>query len=190
MKKFLIYITIPLVTAWTIGFLGFNYQINSYEVDDAHTQAIIALTGGRNRITEATKLLNNGKADKMLITGVAPKASLKAIQKRNGLPLETSKNIALGKQATNTIENAKEAREWIEQNQIQSIRLVTSNYHLPRSIIEFRDQNPNLKIIPHPVYSEKVSKKWWKNWRSFMLIFFEYNKFLCVYTRTHLYLKG
>lgn len=187
MKK-LFYIATFTVSAWLIGFLIFNHYINSFAYDDSSTQAIIALTGGRNRIIEATKLLNDGKADKMFISGVAKKASLKAIQKRNGLATENSREIALGKKATNTIENAIETKAWLEQNHVQSIRLVTSNYHLPRSIMEFKAQNPDLKIIAHPVYSEKVYKNWWQSWHSFALIFSEYNKFLCVFVRTHLHL--
>ena len=69
----------------------------------------------------------------------------------------------------------------MEQNDIKSIRLVTSNYHMPRSIEEFYFQNPDMKIIVHPVYSDFVAKEWWKSARSFYLIASEYNKFLYVW---------
>ena len=87
---------------------------------------------------------------------------------------------------TNTVENAIETSEWIRKNNVKSIRLVTSNYHIPRSLEEFRSLNPQVKIIPHPVYSENVSPQWWKNGGSFYLIASEYNKFLYVYLRTRL----
>ena len=79
-----------------------------------------------------------------------------------------------------------ETGEWIRKNKVRSIRLVTSNYHIPRSLEEFRSQNPQIKIVPHPVYSENVSPQWWKNRGSFCLIASEYNKFLYVYLRTRL----
>ena len=69
----------------------------------------------------------------------------------------------------------------MEKNNISSIRLVTSNYHIPRSLEEFYAQNQNLQIVVHPVYSENISKKWWKSWGSFLLIASEYNKFLYVW---------
>ena len=94
--------------------------------------------------------------------------------------------IELENRSTNTVENAIETGEWIRKNKVRSIRLVTSNYHIPRSLEEFRSQNPQIKIVPHPVYSDNVSPQWWKNRGSFCLIASEYNKFLYVYLRTRL----
>ena len=191
MKKLLISILIILIAVWLAGFLVFADIINSYSAaKDEPTEAIIALTGGRNRIAEAVRLLNQGKAEKLFISGVNKATDLKAIQERQDLEITTDREIALGTEATNTVENAIETKEWLEKNHIKSIRLVTSNYHIPRSIIEFKVHNPALKIIIHPVYSEKVDKKWWKSWHTFSLIFLEYNKFLYVYIFSNLQLRG
>lgn len=191
MKKLLISILIILIAVWLAGFLVFADIINSYSAaKDEPTEAIIALTGGRNRIAEAVRLLNQGKAEKLFISGVNKATDLKAIQERQDLEINTDREIALGTEATNTVENAIETKEWLEKNHIKSIRLVTSNYHIPRSIIEFKVHNPALKIIIHPVYSEKVDKKWWKSWHTFSLIFLEYNKFLYVYIFSNLQLRG
>ncbi len=191
MKKLLVSILIILIAVWLAGFLVFADIINSYSAaKDEPTEAIIALTGGRNRIAEAVRLLNQGKAEKLFISGVNKATDLKAIQERQDLEINTDREIALGTEATNTVENAIETKEWLEKNHIKSIRLVTSNYHIPRSIIEFKVHNPALKIIIHPVYSEKVDKKWWKSWHTFSLIFLEYNKFLYVYIFSNLQLRG
>ncbi len=191
MKKILLSILIILIAFWLAGFLVFADIINSYSAaEDEPTEAIIALTGGRNRIAEAVRLLNQGKAGKLFISGVNKATDLKAIQQRQDLKIDTDREIALGTEATNTVENAIETKEWLEKNHIKSIRLVTSNYHIPRSIIEFKVHNPSLKIIIHPVYSEKVDKKWWKSWHTFSLIFLEYNKFLYVYVFSNLQLRG
>ena len=69
---------------------------------------------------------------------------------------------------------------WVKENKIKSIYLVTSNYHMPRSMAEFSYYNPKLEIVAYPVFSDKVSKKWWKSWRTFTLLAGEYNKFLYV----------
>ena len=61
MKKLLISILIILIAVWLAGFLVFADIINSYSAaKDEPTEAIKALTGGRNRIAEAVGLLNQG----------------------------------------------------------------------------------------------------------------------------------
>ena len=188
MKKFLLILGLLLVALWFGGFLIFAYRINHYPADEkTHTEAVVALTGGRYRIAEAVNLLNQGKADKLFISGVSKNSSLDEIKKRQNLEIENESNVSLGHQAKDTFGNAKETIAWLKKNKITSIRLVTSNYHLERSLIEFRAQAPRLEIIGHPVYSDKVKKKWWKSWHTFSLIFAEYNKFLCVYIRCNFF---
>ena len=180
-----------LVIAWLCGFAAFANRINNYPLDDTtHTGAVIALTGGRYRIAEAVNILNQGKADKLFISGVSRKSSLDDIKKRQKLNINDESGVSLGHQARDTIGNARETVAWLQKNNISSIRLVTSNYHVERSIAEFKARDPNLKIIPHPVYSDKVEKKWWKSWHTFSLIFSEYNKFLFVYIRCNFIPKG
>ena len=145
--------------------------------------AIIALTGGRNRITEAVNLLSHGRADRLFISGVDKDISLHDIQATQRFSVPRKDNIDIGHNASNTVENAQETTQWIKKNHIKSIRLVTSNYHILRSLTEFRRCNPDLKIILHPVYSENIEKKWWTSWQTFSLIFKEYNKFLYAYVR-------
>lgn len=183
MKKLFIIAVLFLLLAWFAGFLWFNHRINSYEnTDEIKTDAIVALTGGRNRISSAISLLNDGAAEKLFISGVSKEASLAKIEQFNDVRVSKKQKVQMGNEAQNTIGNAIEADEWIKKNNIRSIRLVTSNYHLPRSILEFRHQNPKISIVPSPVYSDKVHPKWWKNPGSFWLIATEYNKFLYVYT--------
>lgn len=172
------------VVLWLAGFAWFAQRINTYTPDTTtRTGAIIALTGGRHRIAEAIELLNKGMADRLFISGVGRHISLDNIARRQKLGDFPRHKITLGQKALDTVGNAAETTAWLRQNRINSIRLVTSNYHVERSIIEFRAQNPDLIIIPHPVYSERVSKKWWTTWHTFSLIFAEYNKFLYVYVR-------
>ncbi len=177
-----------LIAAWLGGFVVFARRINNYQTDTAtHTEAVIALTGGRYRIAEAVNLLNQGKADKLFISGVSRKSSLDDIKKRQNLDIRDESGVSLGHNAKDTIGNAVETVAWLRNNHISSIRLVTSNYHVERSIAEFKSRAPELKIIPHPVYSDQVQKKWWKSWHTFSLIFSEYNKFLYVYIRCNFF---
>ena len=186
-KKLIIYAIVGCIFLWSTGLFMFAWHINHFEnISQQKTDAIIALTGGRNRISEAVKLLEKGMADRLFISGVDKDISREHIQNTHKVSLADDKHIEIGYNASNTIENAKETRDWVVKNNIKSIRLVTSNYHLARSLMEFREHNPNLKIIVHPVYSEKIEKKWWTSWRTFSLIFKEYNKFLCVCIRNNI----
>lgn len=178
-----------LVLAWLVGFYYFNQHINSYQIDHTtHTDAIVVLTGGRNRIPEAVKLLNKAQADKLFISGVEKNVSLKAISERADVVISTDREITLDKKSTNTIQNAIEASQWIKDNHIKTIRLVTSNYHIPRSLEEFKAKNKGVKIIIHPVYSQNVAKNPFANWGSFTMLASEYNKFLYVYIK-YLFIK-
>ena len=191
MSKRLLTLSGIVVLLWLGGFVCFAKHINNYPLDSkTKTEAVIALTGGRNRISEAVNLLNRGLAEKLFISGVGPQISLSQIQKTQHLNIATDREIILGSEAADTVGNAVETINWLRQNHINSIRLVTSNYHLPRSITEFKAQNPRLKIIAHPVYSEKVEKKWWTSWHTFSLLFTEYNKFLYVWILSLLQLRG
>ena len=188
-KKQLVFILF-IFLVWAVGFVVFTHKI-CYEknVEDANADAIVVLTGGRNRLSSAVKLLNSQKAEKLLVSGVFKDTSLKELQNRNSVEFFNPEKVALDKKSTNTVENAIETAQWIEKYDIKSIFLVTSNYHMPRSMIEFHYYNPKLKIIPYPVYSDKVSKQWWKSWSSFKLLLGEYNKFLYVFIRDGLIVK-
>lgn len=189
MKKLFLFAFLVFLI-WLAGLCLFAHSINHYAIDKTtHTQAIVVLTGGRNRISEAVKLLNAKLADKLLISGVEKNTSLQDISVSQDIPMP-KKNISLEKKSTNTIENAIETQAWLKKNNISSIRLVTSNYHLPRSIQEFQYQNPDLTIVPHPVFSDYVAKQWWTKTRSFCLIASEYNKFLYVWLLRHLNIQG
>jgi uncharacterized SAM-binding protein YcdF (DUF218 family) len=172
-----------IVGLWLGGFVFFCYRINHYEVNNEHTDAIVVLTGGRNRITESISLLNSGLADRMFISGVSKKVTITDIENKSGVALLQPEKVELGYKAKDTVGNASEAKEWIEKNNIHSVRLVTSNYHLPRALTELGTYHLPLKIVAHPVYSEKVSKNWWRSWGTLKFIFAEYNKYVFVRLR-------
>ncbi|MDO4162285.1 MAG: YdcF family protein [Pseudomonadota bacterium] len=192
MKRFLIYGCIIMFLAWGTGFVFFAHFINSYEIDKTtKTDAIIVLTGGKNRISEGIRLLNDNLADKLFISGVPSDISIKQIEKQAQVKADDENKIILGHKATNTWENAKETEEWIRKNNIKSIRLVTSSYHIPRSLQElivYVTQDNNLEIILNPIYSPNVNLQWWRSWRTLGLLICEYNKFLIVYVCRHLHI--
>ena len=70
---------------------------------------------------------------------------------------------------------------------IQSLRLVTADYHMPRSLFEFKTVMPKESIVPHPVFPDKVKRKhWWKWPGTASLLISEYNKFLFAWMRSEI----
>ena len=65
---------------WLAGLAWFNYYIQNYPIDkDTKTDAIIALTGGSNRIKEAVEMLNDGYSDILFISGVEKGVTLEQL---------------------------------------------------------------------------------------------------------------
>lgn len=174
---------------WGSGFLFFAHKINNLKTNEYNIKAdaIIVLTGGKNRIKEGAKMLENNMADRMFISGVPKNVSIESLLKKHNISESIKEKIELGKAAHTTLENAMETREWIVENHIKSIYLVTSNYHTPRSLAEFEEYNPDIKIYSAPVFSENIAKKWWSRLGTSKLIFSEYNKFLFVKANHFIY---
>lgn len=114
---------------------------------------IVVLTGGANRIARGFDLLAAGQGMRLLITGVhrgVDLATLLAAAGRNPeqVPATLAARIDLDYTARNTRENARETRDWMIGNGFHSLRLVTTRYHMPRSLQEFRHAMPAVRIIP------------------------------------------
>jgi uncharacterized SAM-binding protein YcdF (DUF218 family) len=175
------------ILIWLVGFVRFIHFI-PHTVADTYTKtdAIVVLTGGQGRLHEGVSLLEAKKAQKMLVSGVGQHASLAELALTtdgiNLAQLQPLKDrITLGYLASDTEGNAKEAALWLALNHCQSVRLVTSNYHIDRSMLEFAYEMPNITIIPHPVNSGNVKlKEWWKFRGTAMLLFSEYNKIIII----------
>jgi uncharacterized SAM-binding protein YcdF (DUF218 family) len=184
-KKILFIIITTLLLLWLSGLVVFINMIPRGKIDSlSKTDAIVVLTGGSGRVGSGIALLQKGLAKKLLISGVGQDMAMKDLEllqnARDKKALhELQHLITLGYSAFNTASNAEEARDWVIANNITSIRLVTSNYHLPRSMLEFHKAMPQLTIIPSPVFPEQVKmREWWKWSGTTKLILLEYHKFL------------
>ena len=171
-----------LLTAFCYGIFDFLEKIPSKQskISTAQSDGIVVLTGGNNRLKQGIKLLINKKAKKLFISGVYRGNDVRrllAAQKQN--PEEVLCCINIGYNATSTHGNAEETTEWVRTLRYKSIRLVTANYHMPRSLILFKSAMPEIKIIPHPVYPTKFKyNKWWSSSRTISLILSEYFKYI------------
>ena len=182
----LFYIAAPVFFLWLTGLFLFSSKINTLPKDlDVSTEALVALTGGTDRLATAVELLKNGKAQKLLISGVNKNVDWSLLAKTvENLPDELSERITLGHSACNTEENALESKEWMEKNGFKSVRLVTAAYHMPRSYSEFKAAMPDADIRIYPVFTSSFKNEDWWKWRgSTALLISEYMKFLVVSVR-------
>ena len=93
-KKIIITSFFIILISWLAGIAVFAWKINHMEQPTSQkTDAIIALTGGRNRISEALKLLEQGLSNKVFISGVGKDISLNDIRQTQHLNLNKNKHI-------------------------------------------------------------------------------------------------
>ena len=183
-KHLSFYIFLLFLTCWIIGFVFFALYTFCLKYTAPQTaQAIVVLTGSSDRINVAFELLKQNKAENLFISGVNSKVSVGALFQK--IDENIVNRIHLGYKADNTYENALETNMWLQQNNISSILLVTSFYHMPRSIFEIKEKNPHVHIFPYPVFPRHLNASWFHT-RSAWLLFVEYNKFIVVCTRSFL----
>ena len=180
-KTVLGYALILLISLWVIGFILFSsYAIGIKYRPLKSAEAIVALTGGSDRIKEAIQLLKDSKADRLFISGVNENVTgyhlLKEVEPK------WQEKIELGYWAKTTRMNAIETAEWIKKNNISSIILVTSFYHMPRSLLEINRILPDLEITPFAVFPKSFEENTnWLHTRYAWQLFLEYHKFLVDY---------
>lgn len=143
-----------LLMFYSVSFSAYwDYLQQPHIISNERTDAIVVLTGGSGRVATGLELLREGKADMLFISGVGKGLVVQDLLAFwNGLPDNISKDkIMLGYAAQTTYGNAVETAQWMKQRHFKSLRLVTSDYHMPRALHEFEKQMPGIKIIPHPV---------------------------------------
>lgn len=169
------------------GFLVFVASIERLEREPAsRTDAIVALTGGAERIGDAIDLLAQGYGRRLLITGVNERTSRDQIARLNpGQRRLFDCCVDLDYRARNTIGNAIETRRWMEDHRFRSLIVVTSNYHMPRTLVELDNVIPKARKVPYAVVSESIDPDgWWRSASTAKLLAFEYVKFLAGWLRT------
>jgi len=169
-----------------LGFLGFVYSIDRIErAPETRADGIVAMTGGAQRIGEAIDLLAKGYAKRLLISGVNERTSREQISRLNpGQRQLFDCCVDLDYRARNTIGNAIETRRWAEGHGFDAIIVVTSNYHMPRMLVELDHALPNLQKIPYAVAATIDPHDWWRNSATAKVLATEYLKFLAVWIRT------
>ena len=177
-----------IAAAWLGGLLWFASTLPA-AVDDpnTHTDAIVVLTGGSERIETGFKLLGAGLAERMFVSGVGEQVKAgNLVARTDVLPPDLAGKVAVGASAYDTPGNASETAAWARAEHVGSIRLVTAGYHMRRSLLEFHAAMPGVRIVPHAVFPAMVKSDWWRWPGTASLIAREYTKFVVSWARQNL----
>ncbi|MGI9408021.1 MAG: YdcF family protein, partial [Hyphomicrobiaceae bacterium] len=171
---------------FTGGFLAFVSSIgHSAPENSISADGIVVLTGGTERISEGLNLLADQRGTRLLISGVNRRTTRKALVKRTPARAHLFHCcVDIGYEARDTNGNATETRQWASRHKFSSLIVVTSSYHMPRSLVELHQVLPDVTLHPYPVISRAVrAKSWYANPGTAKFLMWEYVKFLPAATR-------
>jgi uncharacterized SAM-binding protein YcdF (DUF218 family) len=174
------------VLIWLGGLVWFVASSLTARADASeNTDAIVVLTGGKQRLEAGIELLSAGKAGKLFVSGVNQQVDRDELLRGFGrLPDRVTCCIVLGHAADNTLGNARETARWMREEGYRSLRLVTSWYHMRRSLLEFERAMPAVRVIAHPVFAHRVDPERFWGWHgAILLVVDEYDKFLATWVR-------
>ncbi|MCR9179319.1 YdcF family protein [Erythrobacter sanguineus] len=145
-----------LFLVWAIGFLWFAVALPRPAVETEATDAVIVPTGGAGRIARGLAVLDQGLATKMLVSGVDPEVRPGEFAAEFDVaPGQMDCCITLGFAAVDTRSNAAETAKWVAQNEVRSLRLVTTDWHMRRAAGELNRTLPDhVRVIRDAVPSQ------------------------------------
>jgi uncharacterized SAM-binding protein YcdF (DUF218 family) len=157
------------MVGWALGFAGFVIFLPR-PAGPVKTDGIVVPTGAPGRIARGSQIIERGLAQRMLISGVERTVRPVELSEKQAVPLKIMACcVDLGKEASDTRSNAAETAAWVKKYRYRSIRLVTSDWHMPRAQFELtRVLDPAVRIVPDAVPSDA----------SLLALFREYNKYL------------
>lgn len=180
-KRIAVILTGLTLAGFAFGFMVFaSYVMREQSGQPPRADGIVVLTGGDTRIEEGARLLAQGRAARLLISGVNAAVTKEEVQRIAKLPDGKFQCcVDLGYQALNTLGNADETRDWALKRGYDSLIIVTSTYHMPRSLTELAIALPGVALIPHPVRPPNFPENaWWLHYRATRVLLSEYLKFL------------
>ncbi|MEX0853965.1 MAG: YdcF family protein [Bauldia sp.] len=175
------------VLAVAAGFVGFARDATEIAAPaDPHAEGIVVLTGGRARIDAGLRLLAEGRASRLLISGVNPAVTRTTLAESFGAAYGAALAccVDLGHAAQDTVGNAIETRQWADAQHFGSLLVVTSNYHMQRSMAELAETMPNVELTAFPISDPgHRPADWWNDPATFGLLAREYGKYLLTLAR-------
>jgi uncharacterized SAM-binding protein YcdF (DUF218 family) len=148
---------------------------------------VVVLTGiSSQRIVAGMHLLRQGKAERMLVSGVnrgATRADIQRLARAVAAPAYDC-CVDLGFEAEDTVGNARETAQWARARGYDNLIVVTADYHMPRALLELRRALPGVTLIPYPVATNELNaRRWWRNPHDARRMIVEYAKYLVILGR-------
>ena len=166
--------------AFLVGFAAFVVSIMRYDNRaPADGDAVVVLTGGELRVREGFRIFTGGAGRRILISGVNRATTKPELQKLSGVqPILFDCCVDVDYAARDTVGNADETRTWLRTWGFRRLVVVTSNYHMPRSMLELRRALPGVELVPHAVVSTNYAPgQWWRHPAAVKRVLTEYVKF-------------
>lgn len=133
--------------------LGFS----QFSPENQKVDALVVITGDKRRIPMALELLRNQPDSWLLISGVSKKTNLSEMMSlyKDNLSEGTGfwNRVILDSNATSTVQNAEETEKFIQTRKLNTIILITSDYHMLRALSIFK-KRVSARVIPFVVGSE------------------------------------
>ncbi len=176
---------------WTAGLLAFAARVQQSTPQPVPQAAdgVVVLTGANSneRIAAAVQLLAERKGRRVLVSGVNRDVSREQLRTAsNTVRRLYDCCVDLGFTAADTVGNARETAEWTKAMRFHSLIVVTSDYHLPRAMLELRavlrPPAVTLQAFAVPTASLK-NRHWWRSPSSARLMVIEYSKYLAILGR-------
>lgn len=157
---------------WALGFVWFAAALPQ-PAGRSRSDAVVVLTGSEGRIARGLESLRAGEAARMLVSGVDPDVRPGEFQAEYAVSDELMACcITLGYAAGDTKGNAVETADWVRGSGYRSIRLVTSDWHMRRAMIEMNAALPASVAVTRDAVRSEVT---------LWTLFLEYHKFLAVW---------
>jgi uncharacterized SAM-binding protein YcdF (DUF218 family) len=180
-----------LALIWAAGLVAFaeRVQRSTPTEEPQAADGIVALTGANSneRIAAAIQLLADHKGRRVLVSGVNRGVSREQLRVASGAVRRLYDCcVDLGFTAADTVGNARETAEWARAMRFTSLIVVTSDYHMPRAMLELRAvlRPPAVTFQTYAVPTAALkTRHWWRSPGAARLLVVEYSKYLAILGR-------
>ena len=183
----LLFLLALLVVLWAAGLWAFAERVaaSTPAGEPPAADGVVALTGGSVvRLEAAEQLLEDGKARRLLISGVNPQVTRPQVKEAaRGVGRKWDCCVDLGFRAENTRGNAQETAAWARHNAFRSLIVVTADYHMPRAVLELGARMRGVRLRPYPVVTDLDARRWWRTGTGVRRMALEYCKYLAILGR-------
>jgi len=180
-----------LALIWVSGLMAFaaRVQQSTPQPDPPAADGVVVLTGANSneRIAAAVDLLAAHRGRRVLVSGVNREVTREQLRAAsNTVRRLYDCCVDLGFNAVDTVGNARETAEWAKAMRFHSLTIVTSDYHMPRAMLELRAvlRPPAVTLQSYAVPTAILKPRgWWRSPRAARLMVVEYCKYLAILGR-------